>query len=147
MLPQAPCWGMLACMYASKLTEPGVTWFQLQLHCTPGRGMQAMIAPTILAINSINAGQMPRGEVIASVAILTVGILIATVTDAQVMSNMAGMLVGVASVISTALYNILAGHKQKTLGASVSPPPVVDCVTTSLRLEPPPSLLPARPPL
>eukprot|EP00892_Ulva_mutabilis_P003122 jgi/Ulvmu1/12810/UM097_0039.1 len=79
---------------------------------------KAMIAPTILVINSFSAGQMPRGEVLASVTTLTVGILVATVSDAQVMSNGPGMLVGVASVISTALYNILAGQKQKALGAS-----------------------------
>lgn len=79
---------------------------------------KAMIAPTILAINSSMSGQWPRPEILASVATLTLGILVATVTDAQVMSNALGMLVGVASVVSTALYNILAGQKQKALGAN-----------------------------
>jgi solute carrier family 35, member E3 len=80
---------------------------------------KALIAPTILAINSFKSGVMPRGEVMASVVLLTTGILAATVTDAQVMSNFQGILVGIAYVFSTALYNILAGQRQKSLHAGV----------------------------
>ena len=52
-----------------------------------------------------------------SVTLLTAGILAATVTDDQVMSNLPGIVVGVLYVGSTAMYNIWAGAKQKSLGA------------------------------
>lgn len=78
---------------------------------------KALIAPTILAINSVKQGVWPKKEVLMSVALLTAGILAATVTDDQVMSNLPGIIVGVLYVASTAMYNIWAGAKQKSLGA------------------------------
>jgi hypothetical protein len=81
---------------------------------------KALIAPTIVAINVATSGQLPRKDILASVAVLTIGILIATVTDDQVMSNMTGLMVGIASILSTAMYNIITGRKQKALCAGES---------------------------
>ena len=78
---------------------------------------KALIAPAILAINSTRQGVWPKREVLLSVTLLTAGILAATVTDDQVMSNLPGIVVGVLYVGSTAMYNIWAGAKQKSLGA------------------------------
>ena len=78
---------------------------------------KALIAPTILAINSTKQGVWPKREVLLSVTLLTAGILAATVTDDQVMSNLPGIVVGVLYVGSTAMYNIWAGAKQKSLSA------------------------------
>jgi solute carrier family 35, member E3 len=78
---------------------------------------KALIAPAILAVNSVRSGTWPSTEVAASVALLSAGIAIATVTDDQVMSNVLGMLIGLAYVLCTAMYNIWAGSKQKQLGA------------------------------
>ena len=61
---------------------------------------------------------MPSGKVMASIALLTVGVIAATVTDDEVMGNLPGMLTGVACVFATAGYNILAGSKQTQLAAS-----------------------------
>jgi drug/metabolite transporter (DMT)-like permease len=57
-------------------------------------------------------------QIMAAVALLTVGVVAATVTDDEVMGNMPGMATGVACVFATAGYNILAGSKQTQLGAS-----------------------------
>ena len=83
--------------------------------------IKALIPPAVLLIQSVQAQQVPSAKVMASVALLTVGIVAATVTDDEVMGNVPGMLTGLVCVFATAGYNILAGSKQKQLGASAAP--------------------------
>jgi hypothetical protein len=66
----------------------------------------------------LSSKSRPVLQVMGSVALLTVGVIAATVTDDEVMGNIPGMLTGVVCVFATAGYNILAGSKQKQLGAS-----------------------------
>jgi hypothetical protein len=82
--------------------------------------LKALIAPTILFINTVKSGTRPAGNVVLSITLLTGGVVSATVTDDQVMSNVYGILIGLAYVLSTALYNIWAGSKQKALQAGTS---------------------------
>lgn len=52
----------------------------------------------------------------ASVLVVCLGVGLATVTDPQISSNLAGLAAGFGSVAATALYQIWAGSKQKELG-------------------------------
>lgn len=83
--------------------------------------VKALIPPAVLVVQSVQARRVPACNVIAAVALLTVGVIAATVTDDEVMGNLPGMLTGVACVFATAGYNILAGSKQKQLSASAPP--------------------------
>lgn len=67
----------------------------------------------------------------AAVALLTIGVIAATVTDDEVMGNLPGMLTGVACVFATAGYNILAGSKQTQLGASAHQHQLLHCTLES----------------
>jgi solute carrier family 35, member E3 len=88
--------------------------------------IKALIPPAVLLIQSIQTWSMPSATVIASVFLLTVGVIAATVTDDEVMGNLPGMLVGFVCVGATAAYNILAGSKQKQLAASALISPLSD---------------------
>jgi solute carrier family 35, member E3 len=81
--------------------------------------IKALIPPAVLLMQSLQSMTMPSLKIIASVLLLTIGVIAATVTDDEVMGNLPGMLVGVICVFATAGYNILAGSKQKQLSASM----------------------------
>lgn len=53
-----------------------------------------------------------------AIALLMFGITVATVSDSQVSSNPLGLLVAAAAVLSSALYQVWAGSKQKELGVN-----------------------------
>lgn len=53
-----------------------------------------------------------------SIIVLTAGVIAATVTDEQVMSNVPGMLVGAVFIVVSCAYGILVGSKQRQLHAS-----------------------------
>lgn len=76
------------------------------------------VAPAVLLLEFVLLGHRVTVRVVASVAVVCIGVGICTVTDTQVGSNVVGMAIALASVASTALYQIWAGSKQKELGAS-----------------------------
>ncbi|KAF5835056.1 hypothetical protein DUNSADRAFT_8000 [Dunaliella salina] len=80
--------------------------------------MKIAVAPTVIALELLMFRKLPSPRIIASVLVVCVGIAVATVSDAQIASNVVGILVGVAATLMTALYQIWAGSKQKELNAS-----------------------------
>lgn len=80
--------------------------------------MKIAVAPAVLAIEAIFYGKHTSPRIVAAVATVCWGIGLATVTDPQIVSNIGGLLIGLGSVIATAMYQIWAGKKQKQLGLS-----------------------------
>lgn len=74
------------------------------------------VAPAVLAIDYLYYGKKASPRVTASVLVVCLGVGMATITDPQISSNMAGLAAGFGSVGATALYQIWAGSKQKELG-------------------------------
>ena len=74
------------------------------------------VAPAVLAIEALYYGKRASPRVTASVALVCLGVGLATITDPQISSNLFGLAVGFGSVGATALYQIWAGSKQKELG-------------------------------
>ena len=74
------------------------------------------ITPVLVAIEWLAYGKRASPRVLASIAVLLVGIALVTLTDAQVSSNPLGVLAAAAAVLVTALYQVWAGTKQKELG-------------------------------
>ncbi|KAL4436857.1 hypothetical protein ABPG75_003996 [Micractinium tetrahymenae] len=74
------------------------------------------VAPAVLAIDYFWYGRKASPRVTASVLVVCLGVGLATVTDPQISSNLAGLAAGFGSVAATALYQIWAGSKQKELG-------------------------------
>ncbi|GLI68535.1 hypothetical protein VaNZ11_012975 [Volvox africanus] len=80
--------------------------------------MKIAVAPTVIGLELVMFGRVPPLRIVASVMVVCVGIGVATVTDAQMVSNLIGIAVGVGATIMTALYQIWAGSKQRELKAS-----------------------------
>lgn len=74
------------------------------------------VAPAVLVINSVFYGKHSSSEIIASIAVVCLGVGLATVSDPEISSNMYGLFVGLGSVLATALYQIWAGSIQSELG-------------------------------
>lgn len=73
------------------------------------------VAPAVLAINSLFYGKHSSLRVISSICVVCLGVGLATVSDPEISSNLFGLLVGLGSVLATALYQIWAGSIQKEL--------------------------------
>jgi solute carrier family 35 protein E3 len=69
----------------------------------------------VLAIDFLVYGRKASRRVTASVLVVCLGVGMATITDPQLSSNMAGLAAGFGSVGATALYQIWAGSRQKEL--------------------------------
>ncbi|KAG2489067.1 hypothetical protein HYH03_012503 [Edaphochlamys debaryana] len=80
--------------------------------------MKIAVAPTVIGLELLMFRRVPPVRIVASVAVVCVGIGVATVTDSRVASNLVGIGVGVGATVMTALYQIWAGSKQKELRAS-----------------------------
>lgn len=74
------------------------------------------VAPAVLALEAAVYGKRASPRVMAAVALVCLGVGLATITDPQISSNLAGLAVGFGSVAATAMYQIWAGVKQKELG-------------------------------
>jgi solute carrier family 35 protein E3 len=70
----------------------------------------------VLGIDYVWYGRKASPRVTASVMVVCLGVGLATITDPQLSSNLAGLAAGFGSVAATALYQIWAGSKQKELG-------------------------------
>ena len=73
------------------------------------------VAPAVLVINSLFYGKHASLRVISSICVVCLGVGLATVSDPEISSNLFGLLVGLGSVLATALYQIWAGSIQKEL--------------------------------
>jgi solute carrier family 35, member E3 len=80
--------------------------------------MKIAVAPTVIALELLMFGTLPNKQVLLSVFVVCIGIAVATVTDSQLISNLWGVAIGMAATLTTALYQIWAGSKQKELKAS-----------------------------
>ncbi|KAL4522613.1 hypothetical protein Ndes2526B_g01039 [Nannochloris sp. 'desiccata'] len=74
------------------------------------------VAPAVLAIDAVVYKKRTSGRVTASVAVVCLGVSLATITDPQISSNFVGLIIGFGSVMATALYQTWAGVQQKELG-------------------------------
>lgn len=80
--------------------------------------LQIAVAPTVMVLDLLLFGTVPPIRVVLSVLVVCAGIAIATVTDDRIISNIFGLGVGLAATVVTAMYQIWAGTKQKSLQAS-----------------------------
>lgn len=67
------------------------------------------ITPVVVAIEWVVYHKTVSSRVLASIAILLVGITLCTVTDTQVSSNPAGIAAAVAAVLVASLYQVMGG--------------------------------------
>lgn len=74
-----------------------------------------VVAPAVLGIEAVWYGRRSSTRVTASVGVVCIGVGLATVTDPQISNNLGGLLVGLGSVLATALYQIWAGVQQREL--------------------------------
>ncbi len=90
--------------------------------CTPLPDVppQIAIAPTVMLLDFILHSRTQSWRIIMSVFVVCSGVTAATVTDNVAISNVVGLVVGLASVLVTAMYQIWAGSKQKELQATSS---------------------------
>jgi solute carrier family 35 protein E3 len=77
-----------------------------------------MITPVVVVIEYFAYGKTVSREKGFAIALLMFGITVATVSDSQVASNPLGLVVAAAAVLSSALYQVWAGSKQKELGVN-----------------------------
>ncbi|KAK9844032.1 hypothetical protein WJX81_002459 [Elliptochloris bilobata] len=75
------------------------------------------VAPAVLLAEAVFFGKRATKRVVASIVLVCIGVGLSTITDTQMGSNMLGWAVGGGAVVSTALYQIWAGTKQKELQA------------------------------
>ena len=73
------------------------------------------IMPTLIAIEIALFGKYPSKKVLAAVVLVCLGVALATITDHGLTTNLLGLLVGLAAIVVTAMYQVWAGSKQKEL--------------------------------
>lgn len=74
------------------------------------------VVPAVVVIERIWFGKKLSAQALAAVILVCVGVTLATVSDPQLTSNLAGLAAGVCCVAATALYQIWAGSLQRELG-------------------------------
>lgn len=70
----------------------------------------------VVAIEAAFYSKLPSRSALVAVAILCIGVTLATVSDQDVTSNSLGMIVGGIATVTSALYGIWAGAKQREYG-------------------------------
>ncbi len=80
--------------------------------------MKIAVAPTVVLLEYLLSGKVPGKPVFCAVLVVCVGVGIATVAELHLSANYAGLLVGVAATLVTALYQVWVGTKQKELEVS-----------------------------
>jgi solute carrier family 35 protein E3 len=90
------------------------------------------ITPVIVAIERVCYGKKASGRVLAATAVLLSGVLLCSVSDAQVAASPLAALVAAANVLVSALYQVWASTKQRELGVDgmqllhqIAPPAVL----------------------
>jgi hypothetical protein len=72
--------------------------------------MKIAVAPTVLVMELLFFHKVPPPKVVAAVALVCLGIGIATVTDSKLIKNLIGLFVGLAATVVTALYQVRHLH-------------------------------------
>ena len=75
------------------------------------------IMPVLIAIETAFFNKFSSKQVLAAIALVCLGVALATVTHNAYKTSLNGMVVGVAAILVTAVYQIWAGSKQKELQA------------------------------
>lgn len=68
------------------------------------------ITPAVLALNTVVSKQLPTSKEILSVVILCVGVALATISDGDMSTNVAGISVAIAAITFTAIYQVFILH-------------------------------------
>ncbi|MEW5318668.1 MAG: hypothetical protein WDW38_009873 [Sanguina aurantia] len=82
--------------------------------------LKIAVAPTVMLLEFVMLGKSRSRLMVASVVVVCMGVTYATITDSVVVQNLTGLTVGLLSTLVTALYQLLAGSKQKDLKANSS---------------------------
>ena len=82
--------------------------------------MKIAIAPTVVFLELLLFRKLPSRLILMSVALVCLGVALATVTDTVVIKNSLGLVAGVSATLVTAMYQIWVGSKQKELQANSS---------------------------
>ncbi|BDA44650.1 Solute carrier family 35 member E3 [Coccomyxa sp. Obi] len=72
-----------------------------------------LIAPAIIIIEAVWFSKLPSRLELAAVALLCIGVTLATVSDSEVTANLPGLLMSGLAIWTTSIYQIWAGSKQK----------------------------------
>ena len=94
-----------------------------------------LVTPTVMALNYLAFGKDTSWETKKSVAVMLVGVTLATVSDVDV--KLAGFLIGMVAVLGAAQSQILIGDMQKRLEASANQVGVQYCVVFQCLSAPP----------
>lgn len=76
------------------------------------------VAPAVLLMDAMARRRLPSRNVVLCVTAVCAGIGLATVYDSEIMANLAGVLVGTAAVMISAIYGLLIEHTSKHYGAT-----------------------------
>ncbi len=79
--------------------------------------MKIAVAPTVVMVEAVLFKKIPTWSTLGAVAVVCLGVGVATVRDTAIMANMAGLVVGITATVVTAMYQVWVGSKQKELQA------------------------------
>jgi len=71
------------------------------------------VAPTVLLIEAVARRQAPEPKISICLIVVCLGIALATLFDTQIVTGLPGLLVGILSVIVSALYGVWIGSMTK----------------------------------
>ncbi|CAL8469506.1 g9047 [Coccomyxa elongata] len=76
-----------------------------------------MVLPSVAALECLVTGRRLTRMECAAIALVVVGVVMATVTDSSVTTNLMGVVLSIAAILFSALYQVWIGTKQKELEA------------------------------
>ncbi|BDA44757.1 Solute carrier family 35 member E3 [Coccomyxa sp. Obi] len=76
-----------------------------------------MVLPSVAALECLVTGRRLTRLECAAIALVVVGVVMATVTDSSVTTNLMGVVLSIAAILFSALYQVWIGTKQKELEA------------------------------
>lgn len=81
------------------------------------------ITPAVLALNSVVSKELPTPKEVVSVVILCVGVALATISEGDMSTNIAGISVAVAAITFTAIYQACVSHSCRLQCAQIAQSP------------------------
>ncbi|KAK9831047.1 hypothetical protein WJX74_001133 [Apatococcus lobatus] len=97
------------CLTNLNLERQSVTFYQITKIAVP---------PVVIAIEASLFGKHVTLQTSCAVALVCFGVALATITDPEVVVTSTNAVIGVGSIISAAIFQILASRDQKALGLS-----------------------------
>jgi solute carrier family 35 protein E3 len=83
------------------------------------QSLKILVTPAVALIEVLFYGRRLPARYVLSLLVVCVGVAICTVTSFSV-GSLSGLIVGAASVVSTSLYQVWSGRKQKALACNSS---------------------------